>query len=365
MRTRIRTTGSRRLLLLGTLLLLAGGASGGEGVVGALAGDVELGRGEPPRWEPASQGVAMAPGDQLRTGRDGRAEVRWMGATIRLYGDSLLRLPVAAHPATSVELEGAGLFDVSPRSRGAFEVQTPDVVVSVKGTRFGVGAMAGPAEVWVYRGSVGVRPRNVQLREVLVREGFRSVGGALAPAELYLLDHEDPWQDWSRRPMPRMAQAPPAARLPGEADPSVRRAVKQRALNLALQRNPRLARRMVEIRGEMRAAMADKMEDRQAALQEGVDPILDGTKEEAKLVLKSNFAEQMMQELVEVTFLSDGTILMNDPDGTTSWELDADVLIAYLEGSAALPTEFTSTLGIQDPEKLDQLATNLLALLSK
>ena len=42
------------------------------------------------------------------------------------------------------------------RDNGSFEVHTPDVVVSVKGTRF-VGVDGGPDQVWVYRGTVGVR----------------------------------------------------------------------------------------------------------------------------------------------------------------------------------------------------------------
>src|SRR3990172_757524 len=59
-------------------------------------GAVEIGSGEPPVWRAAHEGDALAPGDAVRTGRDGRAELALPAGSVRLYGDSLLRIPLAS-----------------------------------------------------------------------------------------------------------------------------------------------------------------------------------------------------------------------------------------------------------------------------
>ena len=75
-------------------------------------GKVEIGRGEPPVWKLASSGEALGAGDRVRTGDDGRAEVVIEGSTVRVYPNSLLRLPEAS-TTRKMELEkGSSLFDV-------------------------------------------------------------------------------------------------------------------------------------------------------------------------------------------------------------------------------------------------------------
>ena len=164
-------------------------------------GAVEIGTGTPPVWRAATVGDELAPGDAVRTGRDGRAELALAGGTVRLYGNSLLRLPAAAGDGPErVRLDGGrSLFDVLHHPTGRFEVETPEVVVSVKGTRFGVDLRAAGAEVAVYRGLVGVRELGATLElETLVREGFAAVGGRDRPFELLLNGAADPWEGFGR-----------------------------------------------------------------------------------------------------------------------------------------------------------------------
>jgi hypothetical protein len=160
------------------------------------AGDVELGRGEPPIWKPAAEGDTLDAGDSVRTGEDGRVEVALGGATLRLYPNSVLRLPAPAG-ATAVEMDrGTSLFDVLRRNE-PFEVRTTEVVVSVKGTRFAVTAGSDDATVAVYRGLVGVRSGDDETApETLVHAGFAAFGSD--HFELSWHGASDPWEAWNR-----------------------------------------------------------------------------------------------------------------------------------------------------------------------
>ncbi len=169
-----------------------------EARISVASGAVELGRGEPPVWKPAASGDTLAAGDRVRTGESGRAELALDGATLRLYPNSLLRLPVPGpDAATSVDLDsGSSLFDVLRRGE-PFEVRTPEVVVSVKGTRFGVDVGAGDAKVAVFRGLVGVRDSGLDAAsEILVQAGFAALGSD--HFELSWHGGDDPWDGWSR-----------------------------------------------------------------------------------------------------------------------------------------------------------------------
>jgi hypothetical protein len=170
------------------------------GQISSAAGPVEIGRGDPPVWQPAREGQELAPGDVLRTGPGGRAAVELRGATARLYENSMIRIPLATQRSPgAVWLErGSSLFEVLKRaSRGVFEVQAAEVVVSVKGTRFGVVLEGGLAVVSVQRGTVGVRsPEIAPELEVLVHEGFAASGGSDRPFELTAISGGDPWGAW-------------------------------------------------------------------------------------------------------------------------------------------------------------------------
>jgi hypothetical protein len=162
----------------------------------ASTGKVEVGRGEPPVWKTASAGDSLAAGDRVRTGADGRAELMHDGATLRVYPNSVLRLP-EAEASRGVGLEkGSSLFDVLHQEREGFEVRTPEVVVSVKGTRFGVSVEdGGDAAVAVFRGLVGVHADAVGAAETLVHAGFAAHGQE--HFELSWHGADDPWDGWS------------------------------------------------------------------------------------------------------------------------------------------------------------------------
>jgi hypothetical protein len=365
-----------RILAVALLLALVPVAASAENAVLARAsGQVELGRGEPPAWQAAVLGDAVAPGDRLRTGRDGRAELAWQGSTIRLYGDSMLRLPTETWSAktTGVDLErGSSLFDVQHRDGGSFEVHTPDVVVSVKGTRFGVGVDGGPDQVWVYRGTVGVRALTLEgAREVMVREGFRAVGGAQGPAEVFVLDHADPWDGWAKAQPPRSASAaPPARRADDAARESVHQAAQDRALALTLARRPELADRLATMQAKLKEETDREMkaEDR-AELPDAssvVDPVLDATVADVENALKSRYIERVLSspsQTLTVTLAGDGIIELLDKQGVTS-QVAATDLAAFLEGNAPLPANLDAVISSSGRDRTETAAL-ILGLLGR
>ncbi len=184
-------------------LLLASAAAADPALV-AVSGKVEIGRGMPPAWRAASRGDAVAPGDSVRTGAGARAELSLGdGRVVRVYERSVLRVGTGVTPTgalRTVDLdEGRSLFDVMRQAvADEFEVHTPEIIVSVKGTRFLVAALPGPDYTSVFRGVVDLAEAGFD--ELAVREGFTGMRG-----ELMLSNLQDPWDAWeagSLAPLP-------------------------------------------------------------------------------------------------------------------------------------------------------------------
>jgi len=172
----------------------------------------------------------------------------------RLFENSQLRLPpdgMRLEGAAAVELDhGASLFDVRPRRPSdPFEVRTPEVVASVKGTGFGVALADASAVVAVYSGLVAVRePAAERASEVFVREGFWAVGGEGRPFKLSLRPGGDAWGGWvknSAAPFgpPSRSRSARAKRAPevDAARAAALRATAPEVLGGALERHPEIA----------------------------------------------------------------------------------------------------------------------------
>ena len=187
------------LALVAVLLIAPGYPSGPR--VDLMSGSVEIGTGDPPVWRQAHEGDPLQPGDVVRTGHNGRAELALPAGTVRLYEDSVLRLPSAWEKDGSTETvgleEGSSLFNIFKRDPSEpFSVETREAVVMVKGTLFSVALDSSGASVAVYEGTVGVSAPDSS-DELLVHEGFAAVGGSDHPFELALTSPDsDPWETW-------------------------------------------------------------------------------------------------------------------------------------------------------------------------
>jgi hypothetical protein len=308
--TQVRPWRGRRAALACAVALAAAALAGGAGAtpppaIESLRGAVEVGAGEPERWRPASAGEALAAGDAVRTGDDGRAEIRLQSGVVRLYENSLLRLPAdSPRPDRErVRMErGSSLFDVLRRSESdRFEVETPEVAVMVKGTRFSVALHSRGTSVAVWRGSVGVRALAAALdREMLVRPGFAAVGGAGSPFELVLNPGGDPWDGWQQdAPLPPL----PTASLPQGAELSSAREAALAALKAALNGRPGLARELfggggepgaTERRGEAKLPAALDLGAPEANAPPTVDPASDERNRLLGGALQEKFAESVL-----------------------------------------------------------------------
>jgi len=221
-----------------------------------VSGQVEVGRGEPAKWAIAKPGDSLAANDRVRTGPDGRVEIKMDAGVLRVHENSMLRLPPAVSEADHVELErGRSLFDVLRRRGRRFEVHTPTVVVSVKGTRFGVDAGDDIGEVTVYRGTVGVRQFGAgETMETLVREGFLATGGVGVPVELDVSTASDPWQDWQRfdRAKDHDRRSSTRMRDVERAKATLHRATDADVIIKAAERRPEIAERLKKIQEKQR-----------------------------------------------------------------------------------------------------------------
>jgi hypothetical protein len=377
MAPRIRT----RLLLFAAALagiaLLAPAWPGAR--ISLATGSVEIGRGEPPTWKRADEGDALAAGDRIRTGDDGRAEIALEGSTVRLYPNSLLRLPETSEPGTTaVEMDrGGSLFDVLHRGE-TFEVHTPEVVVSVKGTRFGVGVEADEsAAVAVYRGVVGVRPGAGDASETLVHEGFAAFGHGSFELTWHGTS-DDPWESWGHG-----GGLPDAMRgSRHEAALHDARAAAQ-AMACDLPRPKDKSGRADQARDKSKdgstapAKVAEPLVDTATALR---DPVLDAN-DKLERELEIGAAEDLVggvlggggaggggTPLLDITFIdgsgkSGGDVVqLVAPSSGDQWTLDEHQITDALEGKNSLPTNLDALLDTTSAQNKDALLHQLQAL---
>ncbi|AEN74124.1 anti-FecI sigma factor, FecR [Rhodothermus marinus SG0.5JP17-172] len=108
---------------------------------------------------------------------DGAVEVRTLadGSTVRLVGPAVLRYAVRFD--RKVELEGQAFLEVQPNTR-PFVVETPEAVVTVLGTRFGVRSARGRTEVVLVEGRVALSGKGRTGAPVVLTPGQRSLVAA-------------------------------------------------------------------------------------------------------------------------------------------------------------------------------------------
>jgi hypothetical protein len=270
-----RAAGLIALALLTTSVALA------DAFLTEVSGTVEIGRGEPARWSPAKEGELVAAMERVRTGSDGRVEIKLEAGMLRMHENSMLRLPPAIADVDRVELErGHSLFDILHRGGRQFEVHTPTVVVSVRGTRFGVDAGHDIGEVTVYRGLVGVREFGAEgAMETLVREGFLATGGVGVAIELDVSRGGDPWTRWgnsNNRELRDRREVPARMNDTDRAKSLLHRATTADVISKAAERKPEIAERLRQLQVEQRLsqkAATDAKNEAGRAGEEG-DPAI-------------------------------------------------------------------------------------------
>ena len=101
----------------------------------------------------------LKPGDNIRTGRNGRVLLVRGEETILISPNSVVGLPAEKKEGLSttiVQQAGSILLEVEKRNVKHFEVETPYLAAVVKGTQFRVSVNAATTSVDVIRGQVQV-----------------------------------------------------------------------------------------------------------------------------------------------------------------------------------------------------------------
>jgi len=222
------------------------GVAAGAELVGELvsaSGPVEVRPLGQTVWRVASQRIVLQPGDMVRTGPGGSAEIALVTAVIRMDENTVLVLPppqavpASAGNTSGVQLllqGGRALFRVfKDRLKGTFEVITPSIIVGVKGTTFGV--EQGPnLGVVVFEGIVQVaQAGRPDLRPIDVRGGQYTVltrGGLSAPRPY---EPARPGPVWNQGPTKTTSNALPAGAGRGSATGSPGTTLSQGATALA------------------------------------------------------------------------------------------------------------------------------------
>jgi len=115
----------------------------------SATGQVEVRPREKVEWVPAEVGMELRPGDAIRTGPGGRAEIAFFGETskIEVLEDTILVIKLLLRDPDTLGLRRLlGLLNgsiwcdvddnVYTEENNSFEVVTPSVVAGVRGTRF-------------------------------------------------------------------------------------------------------------------------------------------------------------------------------------------------------------------------------------
>lgn len=189
----------RAVAAFGILALVAGGSAPAQDVSAcpggaaraAIAvtvdGPVEILRGT--GRDALTRGTALCPGDRVRTGEGGRAELRFLGrdTTIGLTGNSSLQIPAAPGAESGDVTLTSGLLRFVSSVRGLFTVGTRYANAGIDGTEAVVAVSAaggGGTLVLVREGVVQLAGREGAAIALTAGDaGFAAAGGAARAAE--------------------------------------------------------------------------------------------------------------------------------------------------------------------------------------
>jgi len=111
-------------------------------------------------WNEAVEGAVLPIGSSVRTGESGAAILAMGGDEIRVMSSSEVELaepdPAAGILTRIAQKVGTLLYKIAHRPSGTFRVDTPYLVVVVKGTEFGVSVSGEGTSVSVSQGVVSV-----------------------------------------------------------------------------------------------------------------------------------------------------------------------------------------------------------------
>ena len=109
-----------------------------------------------------TRGMILKEGDEVRTGEDGYALIKYLekGIIIEVKSNSSISIPIDTRSRKTGRLRRVKLFfgEIISIIKGkSFEVETPNAVAAVKGTKFSVTQSGDTTRVFVTSGSVKLK----------------------------------------------------------------------------------------------------------------------------------------------------------------------------------------------------------------
>jgi hypothetical protein len=158
----------KRLFVISLLVCCPPAAyAGPAGTISSVVGEAQANQTRSPGWKAARVGAKLFVQDQLRTGAESTAELRWSsGGVVRLAEQSSMTISEVPSEGTAPEqglkvLGGrvwANMKKISTSTQ-EFGIETPTAIASIRGTVFRVDMAADSAtDVLVYEGKVAVGP---------------------------------------------------------------------------------------------------------------------------------------------------------------------------------------------------------------
>lgn len=151
-------------------------------------------------WEKLTPQSVLGPGQQIRTGADGFAEVSFLdGSRINLHANSSFQLVNENGELSNYELSlGHIKAKIERLAQRRFAVRTPTAIVGVRGTEFLLETtVEGASALVVLHGEVEFGPAEKETR-ISVRQGERAIlsaDGTLRGPEVIDLKTLQPWWD--------------------------------------------------------------------------------------------------------------------------------------------------------------------------
>lgn len=204
------------VLALVTLILLGGfgmwfwslGAVAGETAsviqVVVKSGPVESRASASDTWTPVEHAMELEPGSQVRTGAGGEADILWGDRGVTRL-DANTQVIIEAMPADATQSTGVSIKVKVEAGRvwsrmlklldlqSSFEVETRDVVATVRGTAFGIGVNPTTTEAAVTRSVIEMNAKD-GMKSTLLREGeWGSFHGKGTPILVRPLTKNDTW----------------------------------------------------------------------------------------------------------------------------------------------------------------------------
>jgi FecR-like protein len=128
-----------------------------EWVAVQIEGSVEFKRGGS-QWSALRRGDTVIPGYEIRTGPNAKILLSRGSETITIEPESTLKFlsPGNGSVTRIFQKLGGAIFNIKKRNRKHFEVLTPHLVATVKGTEFSIKIDSNGGTLNVINGSVGV-----------------------------------------------------------------------------------------------------------------------------------------------------------------------------------------------------------------